>query len=218
MANRATEFHHPQKRKRNMKKLGFVFAAVVLLAASVAHASITIDYNVAGLPPTTWGGANDGDLNHDAMTVNPYSGTGLLLPDNTPVTATINTMDATIYYTSVQGQIPFSGNRDMTITVPAGGTNTLTQSFTLDSWMMNYPNDTIFALSGATSSFTFAGIGTVDVTPDKQTFVYANGSYTENLTATFLFTPIPEPSTLIVWSLLGSLAVGLGWWRNRKAA
>ncbi len=29
---------------------------------------------------------------------------------------------------------------------------------------------------------------------------------------------VPEPSTLIVWSLLGTLAIGLGWWRKRKAA
>ena len=27
---------------------------------------------------------------------------------------------------------------------------------------------------------------------------------------------IPEPSTLIVWSLLGTLAIGLGWWRKQK--
>ena len=29
--------------------------------------------------------------------------------------------------------------------------------------------------------------------------------------------PVPEPSTLIVWSLLGALAVSLGWRRRRKA-
>ena len=29
---------------------------------------------------------------------------------------------------------------------------------------------------------------------------------------------VPEPSALIVWSLLGSLGIGLGWWRRRKAA
>lgn len=29
---------------------------------------------------------------------------------------------------------------------------------------------------------------------------------------------VPEPSTLIVWSLLGSFALGLGWWRKRKLA
>ncbi|MEN6459099.1 MAG: hypothetical protein ABFC63_09220 [Thermoguttaceae bacterium] len=29
---------------------------------------------------------------------------------------------------------------------------------------------------------------------------------------------IPEPVSLVVWSLLGSLAVGIGWWRRRKIA
>jgi hypothetical protein len=29
---------------------------------------------------------------------------------------------------------------------------------------------------------------------------------------------VPEPSTLIIWSLLGSLGISIGWWRRRKAA
>jgi hypothetical protein len=29
---------------------------------------------------------------------------------------------------------------------------------------------------------------------------------------------VPEPTTIIIWSLLGALAVTLGWWRRRKAA
>jgi hypothetical protein len=29
---------------------------------------------------------------------------------------------------------------------------------------------------------------------------------------------IPEPATLIIWSLLGGLAVSIGWWRRRKVA
>ncbi len=29
---------------------------------------------------------------------------------------------------------------------------------------------------------------------------------------------VPEPGTLVIWTLLGSLAAGLGWWRKRKAA
>ena len=30
--------------------------------------------------------------------------------------------------------------------------------------------------------------------------------------------PIPEPSTLVIWSLLGASVAGLAWWRRRKAA
>ena len=29
---------------------------------------------------------------------------------------------------------------------------------------------------------------------------------------------IPEPSTLIIWSLLGGLGIAFGYWRRRKAA
>jgi hypothetical protein len=29
--------------------------------------------------------------------------------------------------------------------------------------------------------------------------------------------PVPEPTTIIIWSLLGSLAITIGWWRKRKA-
>lgn len=28
---------------------------------------------------------------------------------------------------------------------------------------------------------------------------------------------VPEPVTIIIWSLLGSIVIGLGWWRKRKA-
>jgi hypothetical protein len=29
---------------------------------------------------------------------------------------------------------------------------------------------------------------------------------------------VPEPTTLIIWSLLGGLALGLGWWRRKRTA
>jgi hypothetical protein len=29
---------------------------------------------------------------------------------------------------------------------------------------------------------------------------------------------IPEPSTLVIWSLLGSVGVAVGWWRRRRTA
>lgn len=31
-------------------------------------------------------------------------------------------------------------------------------------------------------------------------------------------TPIPEPSTLIIWTFLGALAITVGWWRRHRAA
>ncbi|OHB73136.1 MAG: hypothetical protein A2V70_18525 [Planctomycetes bacterium RBG_13_63_9] len=34
----------------------------------------------------------------------------------------------------------------------------------------------------------------------------------------FLLTPIPEPATIIIWSLLGALATTVGCWRRRRAA
>jgi MYXO-CTERM domain-containing protein len=29
---------------------------------------------------------------------------------------------------------------------------------------------------------------------------------------------VPEPSTLIIWSLLGALGIAVGWWRRRRRA
>jgi hypothetical protein len=30
--------------------------------------------------------------------------------------------------------------------------------------------------------------------------------------------PTPEPATVIIWSLLGAVGIGVGWWRRRRAA
>jgi len=52
-------------------------------------------------------------------------------------------------------------------------------------------------------------------------FVVANRNDTGNRDWTQLdasITPIPEPSTLIIWSLLGALGMAAGWWRRRKRA
>jgi hypothetical protein len=32
------------------------------------------------------------------------------------------------------------------------------------------------------------------------------------------YSSVPDPATLIIWSLLGSLGIGFGWWWRRKAA
>jgi len=43
------------------------------------------------------------------------------------------------------------------------------------------------------------------------------GSSDPWVVATAASSSVPEPSTLIVWSLLGTLAFAIGWWRKRKA-
>ncbi len=48
----------------------------------------------------------------------------------------------------------------------------------------------------------------VALEPDGQAFVVsATNQFSET---------IPEPSTLLIWSVLGSLAVAAGWWRRRR--
>ena len=29
---------------------------------------------------------------------------------------------------------------------------------------------------------------------------------------------VPEPATLVIWGILGAVAIGAGWWRRRKIA
>ncbi|MGO9109779.1 MAG: hypothetical protein ACLP9L_11145 [Thermoguttaceae bacterium] len=78
----------------------------------------------------------------------------------------------------------------------------------LDTWGYGSPAQT-YTLSGngitsltiSSYGYYFTGIGAVPLND----FVLTTQA-------------VPEPSTFIVWSLLGTLALGLGWWRKRKAA
>jgi len=47
---------------------------------------------------------------------------------------------------------------------------------------------------------------------------YAVGDNAGSVTVNVAVGAIPEPSTFIIWSLLGGAALGLAWWRKRKAA
>lgn len=46
------------------------------------------------------------------------------------------------------------------------------------------------------------------------------GPYTQGISHASVFSEgaVPEPSTLIIWSLLGGLGLGVGWWRRKRAA
>lgn len=53
---------------------------------------------------------------------------------------------------------------------------------------------------------TFVGSPNTNLIVDDITYTKAVGG------------EVPEPTTLIIWSLLGTVAIGLGWWRKRKVA
>jgi hypothetical protein len=47
---------------------------------------------------------------------------------------------------------------------------------------------------------------------------YAGGIYVDNMQWSAGSAAVPEPATIIIWSLLGTVAITAGWWRRRKAA
>jgi hypothetical protein len=68
----------------------------------------------------------------------------------------------------------------------------------------------------AAQTYTLSGDGITSLT------MYANGGGFTGIGAVpfdhFVLNEVPEPSTLIVWSLLGGLGIAIGWWRKRKTA
>jgi formylglycine-generating enzyme required for sulfatase activity len=89
-----------------------------------------------------------------------------------------------------------------------------------DVWQWNEANisGSWRGLRGGSCDFYSYGLASSysqDGTPNSENFDDAIGFRVASSASS---EPIPEPSTIIVWSLLGSLAIGLGWWRKRKAA
>ena len=196
------------KSKKNKMKttrtLAIGLALCCLLSASSVQASLTIDYSVGA-----WGPQNY-QLNPaypgDTVGMTAYSGSGLVLPDNTAVVGQINTLDFTVNYSDdgSYGSVAadnFTASRLLTITAPAAGGQTISQNGVLN---VTAAADSVTIQNGLPIVFTFAGVGTVTVTPlalstgpvgDLGTTIYdVNGS--------FLFTPVPEPTTMIAGALL----------------
>jgi hypothetical protein len=66
-----------------------------------------------------------------------------------------------------------------------------------------------------TSTFVGWDVYNSGNTPAK---IWNNGYPLNALPETFQLAGVPEPNTLAIWSLLGTLGFGVGWWRRRKAA
>jgi hypothetical protein len=179
-------------------------ALCCLLTASSTQASLTIDYSVGA-----WGPQNY-QLNPaypgDTLTMQAYSGSGLVLPDNTAVTAQINLFDFNVGYSDdgSYGSVAadnFVASRLMTITAPAAGGQTISQNGTLN---VTADFDYVDIQNGLPIVFTFAGIGTVTVTPLGLSTgnVGDLGDHYYDVNGSFLFTPVPEATTMIAGALL----------------
>jgi len=94
-----------------------------------------------------------------------------------------------------------------------------TSSLNLNDYPRVFPQDAAGLFQIGTNTVTISGA-------QGELWLGFNDDFTTNdiednsgsVTVNVDVSAIPEPSALIVWSLLGTLAVGLGWWRRRKAA
>jgi hypothetical protein len=131
----------------------------------------------------------------------------LVLPDNIAVTAKINTLLFNVNYSTLSGDgYPdavnnFVASRLMTITAPAAGGQTISQSGALN---VTAAFDYIDIQNGSPIVFNFPGIGTVTVTPLGLSTgnVGDLGDHFYDVNASFLFTPVPEPTTMVAGALL----------------
>jgi long-subunit fatty acid transport protein len=189
---------------KTTRTLTIGLALCCVLSASSVQASLTIDYSVGA-----WGPQNY-QLNPaypgDTVSMLAYSGSGLVLPDNTAVTAQINTFLFNVNYSDdgSYGSVDadnFIASRLMTITAPAAGGQTLSQNGVLNV-TANF--DYVDIQNGLPIVFNFAGVGTVTVTPLGLSTGQVGdlGDHFYDVTGTFLFTPVPEATTMIAGTLL----------------
>lgn len=189
---------------KTIKTLVMGLALCCLVSASSVQASLTIDYSVGA-----WGPQNY-QLNPaypgDTLTMQAYSVSGLVLPDNTAVTAKINTFLFNVNYSDdgSYGSFAadnFTASRLMTITAPAAGGQTISQNGVLN---VTAGFDYADIQNGLPIVFTFAGVGTVTVTPLGLSTgnVGDLGDHFYDVNGSFLFTAVPEPTTMIAGALL----------------
>lgn len=178
--------------------------AVISLAAAAAlqmpavQAAFTVDFAVDGVPTMVL--ANQGQPG-DKITLLAYSDS-LSLVAGVPTVAKINSLVFEVNYTWPQGIFTFDASRNMTMT--GGGQQLISQSGTFDSWLTYNPADAVTLNAGSPITFNFGASGTVVVTPlAAGPFVHGDlGTYTHDITASFLYTPVPEASTLLGGALL----------------
>jgi len=166
---------------------------------SIAFASIVGDYYSAG---------NDVIHGHWATGVPPYGDlTGIEITKLGPGTFDLNYFILTS--NTDTGGAAASGREQTWIHAWQGGVITYSQMLPPDNWGFAGLNPQIF-------------LGSQFDLVDKVSFTVTNTVDCFGMDEFYINEPappvIPEPSTLIIWSLLASLGIGLAWWRRRRAA
>ncbi len=187
-----------------MRRIQLAISAALLVLVAQAQASLTIDYTVGG-----WGPQNfklNPAFAGDTVQMQGYTGLGLVLPDNTPVTGKLNDFLFTVDYSDdgSYGSVAnysFTAARLMTITAPSASGQTISQAGTVN---VTAGFDYASIANGSPIVFNFSGIGTVKVTPLGLTTgnIGDLGTTTYDVNGSFLFTPVPEPTTVVAGALL----------------
>ena len=189
-----------EKQKENMGKKLVLVGALVLGAALVApvHASLVVNYTVDPVAAFNVGDPGQGYLDRIALTGVSDS---LTLQAGVAQTAPINGLVWWVGNSPVPNGTPVSFTLLRNISLNAGGSTVIQQG--VDTYY-DYVNH-LSVSPGLPLVFSFP-TGTVTVTPIGYEMVdkpgvnyYMPPSYLE---ATFLFTPVPEPTTMVAGSML----------------
>jgi hypothetical protein len=223
--------------------LGILAFSVLLAPAFAAVYDAAADFSASSNPSGVWsygsratlaspftlGTASGNELGVDYWVNNWHFGAP---------SVTHNGTGAAITHSSVTwgpGDLAFhpgaSGEyADIRFTVPDSGPYALESSFAGADFLGPTSTDVHILLNetlifdgtvnayGLGPSYSTTRSLTAGDTVDFVVGVGADGNYSnDNTRLVAQFSQVPEPSTLIVWSLVGALAVTLGWWRRRKA-
>jgi hypothetical protein len=216
-----------------MKRSMIVMCVVVvacLCFQGISLGSVAVTWNTAGaymenLGNTTSDGSNiygQTDTHCDKVTLGAFSGS-LNLDLGVPQIVVVNPLTFEIGWTGDMSENDSKMNvytltRDITVN---GITKHLVQTMT---HVVTYFYDSLIINAGSPVAF-----GDITVTPLGWTtgfFSDSGGVFTQidptwhtisPVSAEFSLAPVPEPATIIIWSLLGGLGMVFAW-RKRKSA
>jgi hypothetical protein len=116
---------------------------------------------------------------------------------------------------------PGVGNAGVATTTPtfAGfplGVTSGTYDHILDMTLASSYNPSFVTVNGGTTAGAEAAL--VAALADGKAYLNIHTTMFPGGEIRGFLAPVPEPSTLLIWSLLGTVAIGVGRWRLRKAA